>query len=139
MVCGGGTIEQVEVLGRFGYDLGLAFQIVDDVLDFTADAAALGKPAGNDLREGTITLPLIYAVAAGGDPGLVEVLDLDPPDERRIQWAIDEVRRLGGAERALADARRYAELATTRLDMFPDSAAKLALGLIARLVVTRAA
>jgi heptaprenyl diphosphate synthase len=139
MVCGGGTPDQIDALGRFGYELGLAFQIVDDVLDFTADAAALGKPAGNDLREGTITLPLIYAVAAGGDPGLAEVLDLDPPDEERVQWAIDEVRRLGGAERALADARHYAEQAATRLDMFPDSAAKHALGEIARFIVTRAA
>ena len=67
MVCGGGAHEQVDALGRFGYDLGLAFQIVDDVLDFTGDEATLGKPAGNDLREGTITLPLIYAVAAGAD------------------------------------------------------------------------
>ncbi len=64
----GGTPEQIEALGRFGYDLGLAFQIVDDVLDFTGDEQALGKPAGNDLRERTWTLPLIYAVAESGNP-----------------------------------------------------------------------
>ena len=77
MVCGGSARSEVDALGRFGYQLGLAFQIVDDVLDYTADAATLGKPAGNDLREGTITLPLIYAVAAGAD-GLIGLLDARP-------------------------------------------------------------
>jgi len=133
----GGSNEQIEALGRFGYDLGLAFQIVDDVLDFTGDERTLGKPAGNDLREGTITLPLIYAVDAGGGPDLAEIIDLQSPDEERIRWAIDQVRRLGGAARALVDARRYAESAMASLDIFPDSPAKHALGEIAHFVVTR--
>src|SRR3954453_16699389 len=94
MVCGGSAQTEVDALGRFGYQLGLAFQMVDDVLDYTADEATLGKPAGNDLREGTITLPLIYAVAAGAN-GLIELLDMRPIDEGRIDWAIGEVRRLG--------------------------------------------
>jgi heptaprenyl diphosphate synthase/octaprenyl-diphosphate synthase len=135
MVCGGGTQREVDTLGQFGYQLGLAFQIVDDVLDYTADAATLGKPAGNDLREGTITLPLIYAVAAGGD-GLAELLDARPIDEARIAWAIGEVRRLGTA-RAMQDARRYAERALAHLQSFPDSPARQALSQIAQFVVTR--
>jgi heptaprenyl diphosphate synthase/octaprenyl-diphosphate synthase len=139
MVCGGGTHEQIDALGRFGYDLGLAFQIVDDVLDFTGDLATLGKPAGNDLREGTITMPLIYAVEAGGGAALAGIVDEQPLAEQRVAWAIDEVRRLGGADRALAEARRYADQALTHLDSFPDSAAKHAFGEIARFVVTRAA
>src|SRR5262249_43303726 len=137
MVCGGGTQEQIDALGRFGYDLGMAFQIVDDVLDFTADEATLGKPAGNDLREGTITLPLIYAVDAGGGPALAAIVDLRPPDEERIRWAIDEVRRLGGDRRAMEDAWRYVESALSHLDSFPDSAAKQALGDTARFVASR--
>jgi heptaprenyl diphosphate synthase/octaprenyl-diphosphate synthase len=139
MVCGGGNQQQIDALGRFGYDLGIAFQIVDDVLDYTGSATTLGKPAGNDLREGTITMPLIYAVEAGGGAVLAAVVDEQPPAEERVGWAIDEVRRLGGAERALADARRFADQAMAHLDGFPDSAAKHALGEIARFVVTRAA
>jgi heptaprenyl diphosphate synthase/octaprenyl-diphosphate synthase len=138
MVCGGGAPDQIEALGRYGYDLGIAFQIVDDVLDFTGDAEALGKPAGNDLREGTITLPLIYAVDAGGGPELAGVVDDQPPDEERIRWALGEVVRRSGTARAMDDARRYAESALSHLDIFPDSAAKHALGEIARFVVTRA-
>jgi heptaprenyl diphosphate synthase/octaprenyl-diphosphate synthase len=139
MVCGGGNQQQIDALGRFGYDLGIAFQIVDDVLDYIGSATTLGKPAGNDLREGTITMPLIYAVEAGGDGALAAVVDEQPLAEERVAWAIAEVRRLGGAERALADARRFADQALGHLDSFPDSAAKHALGEIARFVVTRAA
>jgi heptaprenyl diphosphate synthase/octaprenyl-diphosphate synthase len=139
MVCGSGSQEQIDTLGRFGFDLGVAFQIVDDVLDFTGDLATLGKPAGNDLREGTITMPLIYAVEAGGGSALASVIDEQPPSEQRVAWAIDEVRRLGGTDRALAEARRYADQALTHLNGFPDSAAKHALGEIARFVVWRAA
>lgn len=135
MVGGGGAQNEIDALGRFGYQLGLAFQIVDDVLDYTADAATLGKPAGNDLREGTITLPLIYAVAAGAQ-GLDELLDTRPLNEDQIAWGIDEVRRLGTA-RAMDDARAALERALSHLDEFPDGAAKQALGEIARFVIAR--
>ncbi len=137
MVCGGGSQEYIDALGRFGYDLGLAFQIIDDVLDYTGDPQTLGKPAGNDLRAGTITLPLIYAVDAGGGPALAEVLDMRPIDEERLRWAVGEVRRLGAA-RAIEDAHRCADRALAHLDIFPDSSAKHALGEVARFVVTRA-
>jgi heptaprenyl diphosphate synthase len=68
MVAGNGSDEQIDALGQFGYDLGMAFQIVDDVLDFIGDEATLGKPAGNDLRQGTITLPLILAAHQRNSP-----------------------------------------------------------------------
>jgi heptaprenyl diphosphate synthase/octaprenyl-diphosphate synthase len=139
MVCGGGAPEQVEALGRFGYELGLAFQIVDDVLDYVGDEQTLGKPAGNDLREGTITLPLIYAVEAGGGPELAGLVDAQPLEQERLEWALAAVRRLGGAERGLADAQRYAESALGHLAGFPDSPAKRALAEIAHFVVARGA
>ncbi len=81
----GGTPEQIEALGHFGYDLGLAFQIVDDVLDFTGDERTLGKPAGNDLREGTWTLPLIYAVAESSSPLLRNLVDKPRPAASQVR------------------------------------------------------
>ena len=137
MVCGGGTQEQVDALGRFGYALGMAFQIVDDVLDYIGDEATLGKPAGSDVRAGTITLPLIYAVDASNDPALAAIVDALPLDEERVAWAIAEVQRLGGTARALEDAHRYVEQALSHLEQFPDSAARHALAEIARFVIER--
>lgn len=137
MVCGSGTQEQVDLLGRFGFDVGMAFQIVDDVLDITSESTILGKPAGNDLRAGTITLPLIYAVEAGADPALRAIVDTQPVEEARIDWAIGEVRRCGGAERAMQDAYQYIDRAMSYLEHFPDTATKHALGQITQFVVER--
>lgn len=134
MTSGKGTQEQIDALGDFGYDLGLAFQIVDDILDFTGDERLLGKPAGSDLRHGTITLPLIYAVAAGGGEALAATVD--SKDEAQIAWAIGEVQRLGIAP-AQAAARRRIDQALSRLDGFPDSPALQTLSEIATFVLER--
>src|SRR5215216_6870442 len=101
----GGTTEQIEALGRFGYDLGLAFQIVDDVLDFTGDETTLGKPAGNDLREGTLTLPLIYAVADSLNPLLRELARTGKPDAAQVPQLLAAVIAGAGTEPALTEAR----------------------------------
>ena len=63
---GGVTPEQEAALREYGFNLGIAFQLVDDLLDYTADAAALGKPVGGDLREGKVTLPIIQLLRRGG-------------------------------------------------------------------------
>lgn len=131
---GGGTPEQIDALGQFGYDLGLAFQIMDDILDFTGNESALGKPAGSDLRQGIITLPLIYAVDAGGGAELAAVVDT--ADESRIAWAIAEVQRLG-IDRAQAEAQRLVERALRYLASFPDSPAHQMLRTIAAFVLER--
>jgi geranylgeranyl pyrophosphate synthase len=134
MASGGGTPEQIEALGRFGYDLGLAFQVVDDILDFTGDAELLGKPAGSDLRHGIITLPLIYAVRAGGGDALANVLDSS--DESRLSWAIDEIRRLG-IEPSRREARQLVDRALANLMVFPESRSHQVLREIAEFVLGR--
>jgi len=133
----GGTPAQIAALGRFGYDLGLAFQIVDDVLDFTGDEATLGKPAGNDLREGTLTLPLIYAVAQSDSALLRAVATSDNHDPTNVPQIVAAVIAEGGAARALAEARLTATRALSQLAAFAPSSTMQALGEICTFILER--
>ncbi|NTW02309.1 MAG: polyprenyl synthetase family protein [Oscillochloris sp.] len=137
MAAGGGDDLQVEALGRYGFDVGVAFQIVDDVLDFTGDESTLGKPAGNDLRQGTITLPLIYALKSTGSPQLRAIIDQSELDDAIVEAAIAEVLVAGGAEAAMAEAHRYVTKAISHLSIFPDSVARRSLITLAEFVVNR--
>ena len=137
---GGLEGERLEALTGYGLDIGIAFQISDDSLDFVADEARFGKAIGADLREGKRTLPLIAA------------LDRAAPEEReRMQsllkphalepGEIEEIRRLvvkhGGVDYALARAHAYALAAKAGLRGFPDGEHKETLALIADFVVDR--
>lgn len=135
MASGGGSDAQIEALAGFGYNLGLAYQMTDDILDVTADEALRGRPAGSTLRRGVITLPLIYAVNAGGDAQLASIVDTG--DESRIAWAVAEVQRLG-IDRARAAARQAIDRALRHLDPFPDSPARRNLREMAEFVLERA-
>jgi heptaprenyl diphosphate synthase len=137
MAVAGGTPEQIEALGRFGYDLGLAFQIVDDVLDFVGDEATLGKPAGNDLREGTWTLPLLYAVDSSDDPLLRALVQTGHVDPDQVPYLVDLVVQSGGVARAMSEARYIADRALRHLDIFPPSPTKRAFADICEFVLAR--
>ncbi|MDO8736095.1 MAG: polyprenyl synthetase family protein [Thermoleophilia bacterium] len=93
--------ESISAMDGFGLHLGLAFQIADDILDFTADAAEAGKRAGADLRDGTVTLPLAIAIAE--DPALVELFVPDPGD-----MVIEEICKRVSATGAIEGARELA-------------------------------
>ena len=132
--------ERVEALTRYGLDVGVAFQISDDSLDFVADQARLGKAVGADLREGKRTLPLIATLERAS-----------PEDRERIQsflacrelsdGEVEEIRRLvvkhDGIEYALSRARSYAQSAKDDLAPFPPSEERETLSLIADYVVDR--
>jgi heptaprenyl diphosphate synthase/octaprenyl-diphosphate synthase len=137
MAAGSGSDAQIAALGRYGFDVGIAFQIVDDVLDFTGDEGTLGKPAGNDLRQGTITLPLIYALRASDSPRLRAIIEQTQPDNAEVEAAIAEVLAAGGADAALSEARRYIAQAIGHLSEFPASPAHHALIDLAQFVADR--
>jgi heptaprenyl diphosphate synthase/octaprenyl-diphosphate synthase len=137
MAAGGGTEAQIAALGRYGYDMGMAFQIMDDVLDFIGDERTLGKPAGNDLRQGTITLPLIYALEASNSPRLRAIVETVQPSDAAVTAAIADVIAASGVERALAEAAQLAERAVQQLAEFPASPAKRALIELAHFTVDR--
>jgi octaprenyl-diphosphate synthase len=117
-------------LRRFGEALGMAFQIVDDLLDYTEDASVTGKPFGSDLREHKVTLPLIAALPRmdDGERQAVSRLLLSPePSDDQIGLVIAAVSRAGGLEYARERALRLAQTADTELDLLPPSPARDAL------------
>jgi octaprenyl-diphosphate synthase len=129
-----------EQLARYGLGLGMAFQIVDDVLDFTADAERLGKPVVNDLREGKVTLPLVYALEKASKPERAKVETVLREREFRSvapEEIIALVQTTGGVERARARARQFLADAAECLDLFPESAYKRALETLPQFVLNR--
>lgn len=128
-----------ERLRQYGLQMGMAFQIVDDLLDFTGDPEVLGKPTASDLREGKVTLPVIDLLEReGGAPReLVERIvrgEGRPDDGARLTQMLHE----GGAlDRAEARAREHADLALAVLESFPDGPARRALQGVPDLLISR--
>ncbi|MDW8145073.1 MAG: polyprenyl synthetase family protein [Roseiflexaceae bacterium] len=129
VVCGGGDDALSETLGQFGRALGMAVHIAAEVRDYETD----DQSAGRDLRAGRITLPLIYAVDAGGGPDLAAVVDQPVLDAQRLMAAIDQVRRLG-IPQARARIRDYAQQAAAALAPVPPGAVRDALAVLAERV-----
>lgn len=126
IICGAPS-DQVEALARFGLDLGVAFQIVDDTLDLVADEKGLGKPVGMGLREGRITFPLIY-ILEKGSAGDQELLRHHISEKRVEEGQVAEILSLVGKYQAVPWARRiaadYVEKAKGYLSIFPLSEPK---------------
>ena len=121
---------QREALRSFGEQLGMAFQITDDLLDYVGDEAETGKPVGGDLREHKVTLPLIAALPrfSPAERKLVTALMADPaPTDDRIGAVVQAVAAHGGLEYARERAQRHAEGAERALDVLPPSPARDAL------------
>ena len=119
-----------EALASYGHDLGMAFQIADDLLDYTETEAVTGKPSGQDLREHKVTLPLIAAMQSMGDAGVrdVRAFFADPePGDDGIQHIIALVREHGGIEYALQRARDFGARAAQAVAGLPASEATEAL------------
>jgi len=129
--------RQVAALRLFGRELGLAYQIVDDVLDFVGDESRLGKPAGSDLRQGLITLPLLcYLEMVPGD-GPVRDLLAGQADEEKVQALLETVRTSGALPAALSEAQAHAERAQQALVPLPNNRALRTLRSLAAYVVDR--
>jgi heptaprenyl diphosphate synthase len=145
--CKGGAIvsqasdEEIALLHEYGMNLGIAFQIIDDVLDYTEDQATIGKPAGNDLRQGMVTLPLIYALQEQRQNGhhqkVHNLLSGASHQDEDIRLVVKWVVRGQGVERARADAHTYAGKAREALFQFPTSANRDVLNELIDFVVSR--
>jgi octaprenyl-diphosphate synthase len=134
------TPEQEAALAAYGMHLGTAFQIIDDVLDYTGDAATIGKSLGDDLAEGKPTLPLIY-VMQHGQPADADCVRhaLSHADREHFPAVLAAVQRSGALDYAREQARLAAERAVSALDAIPDSDTRTAMMELARLSVAREA
>jgi heptaprenyl diphosphate synthase len=137
-ILSGAPAEWVNALRQYGLYLGMAFQIVDDVLDYVGDEARTGKPVGGDLHQLTITLPGIRLLEE--DPENAELRrvfeDGDTSDEA-IAAAVAAVKATGAIDFALDDARRFARMAVAELSVLPDLPARRSLAGLADYVVER--
>jgi octaprenyl-diphosphate synthase len=127
-------------LSRYGLSVGIAFQLIDDVLDFTSTEEKLGKPVASDLREGKLTLPLIYLLDEGGERHR-EMVETVMRERGFESVSRDEVlaaiRHHGALDRAIEDARRFADEAIESLSIFPLSDYKQALTDVPRFIIER--
>lgn len=130
--------ECVESLRVFGYETGMAFQIVDDVLDFTGDQLAVGKPLGSDLLQGLVTLPAIYfAEANPDDPDVIALAEGGWSNQERMTRLVDSVRRSPAIEQSAREAEACIDRALLALDPLPASGEKNALEELARFLIDR--
>jgi len=137
---GGGTDAQIALMEGYGRNLGIAFQIVDDVLDYTGSEASIGKPAGNDLRQGLVTLPLIYALRAeqnGRAERIGDLLGQPHPDEAAIADVVGWVTNGPAIDEALDLARHYCARAHALLSEFPTSPVRAVLEELVGFVLAR--
>ena len=142
-VIGGASESEIQEFRAFGTDVGLAFQIVDDVLDITGETADLGKPAGNDLRQGTLTLPVIdyleHLDAEDPDRDAIAAIVAGTADDNTIERILDNIRASGSVERSLAEAEALVDGAKKRISMITSGESRDLLHEFADLAVYRAA
>ena len=139
-ILGKGTPEQEEGLAQYGRNLGMAFQIVDDVLDLTASESVLGKPVASDLREGKVTMAVIHALerCTPAERKAIETILRERAFDGVTHAQILEIlNRYGSLEAANARAMQFAELARNAICSFPDSETKRALLWAPEYVVAR--
>lgn len=122
----------------FGYEVGMAFQIVDDILDFTGEQSAVGKPIGSDLLNGLVTLPAIYyAEANPRDEDILSLPEGGWKDTERVQRLVDSIRQSAAIQQAMDDARGAVSRALRALSDVPVSAEREALEHLAKFIVDR--
>lgn len=133
-----GCKNTLDALQRFGYEIGMAFQIMDDVLDFTGAQAEVGKPVANDLRQGLITLPaLCYLEDHPDDPEMKKLLSNGSGDDGALDKLIQKIRQSGAAEQAIQEAKEFVSRALIALGQLPVCPERQALEDLTEYVIER--
>jgi geranylgeranyl pyrophosphate synthase len=133
-----GDEEMRSSMRIYGYEVGMAFQIVDDILDFTGEQSAVGKPIGSDLLNGLVTLPAIYyAEATPADEDVLSLPEGGWKDTDRVQRLVDGIRQSKAIQQSMDEARQAVDRAINALEDAPDTPEKEALDNLARFIVDR--
>ena len=129
---------EAQALRDYGYNLGMAFQIVDDILDFVGNEGDLGKPIGSDLRQGIITLPTIYFLEAhlGGET-VTRVLSSRDGGDDEVRAAVETIKESGAIESSTAEAKSFAARSRDALSILPHNDYRQAMLDLADFVVER--
>ena len=136
---GAATKEEQEALENFGMDLGIAFQMVDDALDYTLSEEEFGKPVGKDVEEGKITFPLIHTLRTASDKDRERLRRLASKDYKPENYSqvLELINQYKGVQATLDLARKYADKAVAHLNIFSDSRHKNLLLDLADFVIYR--
>ena len=128
----------IEAMRDFGYHLGMAFQIVDDILDFNGEPSAVGKPLGSDLLNGLVTLPAIYYAEI--NPEDLDILSLPNggwTNNENMARLVENIRSSSCTKKAMVEAEQHIDLALARLEAMETGAERDALENLARYIVDR--
>ena len=139
-ILAGAKQADIQSLRDFGLNMGIAFQIVDDIFDYTATVERTGKPIGNDLREGKITLPLIHGLTylTHEERKRFEQVFKDGKASEQDYVAVTQLVRSNGAiKQSREDAHAYVDSAERCLSSFPDSSIKECLLALNQFIATR--
>ena len=129
------TIETMRV---FGYETGMAFQIVDDILDFTGEESTVGKPVGSDLLNGLVTLPAIYyAEACPEDEDVKSLANGGWGNQERMQRLVESIRKTDAVKKAMDEAKQHAKRALRILEDFDPSPEREGLENLVKYIVDR--
>ncbi|MFQ5613622.1 MAG: polyprenyl synthetase family protein [Anaerolineae bacterium] len=130
--------DEVQAQRDYGYYLGMAFQIMDDILDFRGDEDRIGKPVANDLRNGIATLPvLIFLDKHPGHPTILKAVAREHLSDGAVRQVVDEIRASGAVDSALDEAQRFIRQAQEALLALPDNKYRRAMHDIAEFVISR--
>lgn len=130
--------DEIESMRVFGYETGMAFQIMDDVLDFSGDQVAVGKPLGSDLLQGLVTLPaLYYAESHPNDDDVRLLKDGGWGNRERMERLVESIRNSDAVSLALREARQRVDGALSVLGQFPVSGERSALSELAGYIIDR--
>ncbi len=127
----------VEAVRKFGYHVGMAFQVVDDILDFTGEQVRVGKPVASDLRQGLITLPALYYYDANPNDTRMRAVIQGNVADRDLESLIFDIRTSGAIKEALDEAHEFVERGVRELNQLPPNTVRQSLAEIAYYIVDR--